>query len=99
VYCPTCQSSVHRYSAEPRGRILYSGPGGKGRKNLTVRVSFDEGATWPVAKVLQSGPSAYSDLAVLPDGDAACLYETGSKGPYESIVFARFSLAWLTGEK
>jgi len=95
VYCPTCQSSIHRYSLEPKNIILYTGPGGGGRKNLTVRASYDEGKTWPVAKVLQEGPSAYSDLAVLPDGSIACLYETGEKHAYESITFARFSLQWL----
>ena len=96
VYCPTCQSSIHRFSLEPKNIILYSGPGGSGRNNLTVRASYDEGKTWPVAKVLQEGPSAYSDLAVLPGGTIACLYETGEKGAYETITFARFSLEWLT---
>jgi len=96
VYCPTCQSSIHRYSLEPKSIILYSGPGGGGRNNLTVRASCDEGKTWPVGKVVQEGPNAYSDLAVLPDGSIACLYETGEKHAYESITFARFSLQWLT---
>lgn len=96
IYCPTCQSSIHRYSLEPKNIILYSGPGGSGRSNLTVRASYDEGKTWPVAKVLQEGPSAYSDLTVLPDGTIACLYETGEKGAYETITFARFSFEWLT---
>ena len=96
VYCPTCQSSIQRYSLEPKNIVLYSGPGGDGRNNMTVRASYDEGKTWPVAKVLQGGPSAYSDLAVLPDGIIACLYETGKNGAYETITFARFSLEWLT---
>jgi sialidase-1 len=81
VYCPTCQASLHRYSLTPKNIILYSGPGGGGRNNLTVRLSYDEGETWPIAKVLQEGPSAYSDLAVLPDGNVGCLYETGQNHP------------------
>jgi len=99
VYCPTCQASIHRYSLAPRNIILHSGPGGGGRKNMTIRASFDEGKTWPIAKILQEGPSAYSDLAVLPGGEIVCLYETGAKGAYESIVLARFTLAWLLGSK
>ena len=59
---------------------------------MTVRASFDDGRTWPVARVLYEGPSAYSDLAALADGSLACLYEAGAKHPYESIVFARFPL-------
>ena len=43
-------------------------------------------------KTLDAGPSAYSDLAVLPDGTVLCLYEKGS-----DIVAARFNLDWLTG--
>jgi len=32
-------------------------------------------------------------------GDIACLYEAGQSHPYEKIVFARFSLDWLSREK
>jgi hypothetical protein len=42
-----------------------------------------------------AGPSAYSDLAVLPDGTICCLYEAGKEGPYETITLARFPLEWL----
>jgi sialidase-1 len=45
-----------------------------------------------VNKTLDAGPSAYSDLAVLPDGTVLCLYEKSS-----DIVAARFNLEWLTG--
>jgi len=98
VHCPVCQASIIRYSlAGPGGgtknRILYSGPGGPGRTHMTVRLSYDEGRTWPVAKVLYEGSSAYSDLVVLPDGLIGCLYERDN---YGRITFARLSLAWLT---
>jgi len=45
--------------------------------------------------VLHAGPSAYSDLAVLPNGEIACFYEAGETNPYESIVFVRFPLSSL----
>jgi sialidase-1 len=63
---------------------------------MTVRLSEDGGATWPHARVLHAGPAAYSCLAVLPDGDVACLYEAGEAHPYEAIVYARLTLDWLT---
>ena len=63
----------------------------KDRKNLTVRISYDEGATWPVKKTLEPGPSAYSDLAVLRDGTILCFYEAAPQ-----LLLARFNLAWLT---
>jgi sialidase-1 len=96
---PNCQGSIIRCtlaSAHEKNRVLFSNPAGTSRNNMTVRLSYDEGKTWPIAKQLHSGPSAYSCLAVLPDGDIACLYEAGSTSPYENIVFRRFSLEWLT---
>ena len=60
-----------------------------------MRLSYDDGATWPVAKLLHAGPAAYSALAVLPDGRIGCLYERGQKSAYERITFARFGLDWL----
>jgi sialidase-1 len=92
---PICQASIQRYSwpdGEKKGVILFSNPASLKRENMTVRASFDDGATWPQALSLHSGPSAYSDLAVLADGTAACLYERGDRTPYEQIALARFQI-------
>jgi len=57
-----------------------------------------------VSKILQSGPSAYSDLAVLPDGTMLCFYESGDPSfprkhgrpwAYSSLTVAHFNLEWL----
>lgn len=94
---PICQASITRYrwpgeENEP-GVILFSNPASNDKRvNMTVRASFDEGRSWESSKVLHAGPSAYSSLAVLANGEIACLYEAGEKHPYESIVFARFDL-------
>jgi len=100
---PQCQASFIRYDAvigENLGWLLFANPADrKKRIKMTVRLSRDDGKTWPVSKMIHAGPSAYSSLAVLPDGDIACFYEAGEKSPYEKIVFARFSLEWLTGGK
>lgn len=99
---PVCQASFLRYSLasdDSKNRLLFSNPAStKGRVSMTVRLSYDEGKTWPVSKLLHEGPSAYSCLAVLPNGDIGCLYE-GGKTRYGEIVFARFSLEWLTDGK
>ena len=63
---------------------------------MTVRLSYDEGKTWPIAKLLNAGGSAYSCLTVLPGMQIGCLYENGRHRPAEKVTFARFSLQWLT---
>jgi len=99
---PICQASFLRYTKQPeddRNRLLFSNPahGQRGqRRDMTIRMSYDEGKTWPVQRLLGPGPAAYSCLAVLPDGDIACLFETGQQHPYERIIFARVSRQWLT---
>ncbi len=97
---PVCQGTILRCTlaeAGGRNRILFANPASGSRTNMTVKLSYDEGATWPVAKAIHAGPSAYSCLTVLADGTIGLLYEGGVKGRYESIIFARFNLAWLTG--
>jgi hypothetical protein len=91
---PICQASILRYPGA-QGGILFANPASTWRENLTVRLSRDEGKTWPCARVLHAGPSAYSCLAVLPGGGIACLYERGDKSAYDTIALARFSLDWL----
>jgi hypothetical protein len=81
-----------------RNRLLFSNPASaSSRVAMTVRLSYDEGQTWPVSKLLHGAAAAYSSLTVLPDNSIGCLYEAGISSPYETITFARFNLEWLTG--
>ena len=100
---PVCQASLLRYTMQPpdgRNRLLFSNPAhaepGQ-RRDMTVRMSEDEGKTRPVSRVLWPGAAAYSCLAVLPGGDIARLFEAGEEHPYQRIILARFSRDWLTG--
>ena len=90
---PICQAAIHRVrQAGPQGRgmIAFSNPADRqARRNMTLRASFDDGATWPGSVVLHAGPSSYSDLAVLASGEIACLYETGTNSPVGDLVLAR----------
>ncbi len=82
-------SNPHSLGRDKDGKEI---PAGRGkRQNLSIKLSRDDGKTWPISKVLEPGPSAYSDLAVLPDGEILCLYEGDS-----TIRCARFNLDWLT---
>ena len=59
---------------------------------MTVRLSTDQGKTWPAARVLYAKSAAYSSLVALPGEQVGCLYE---RDGYKEIVFARFGLGWL----
>jgi sialidase-1 len=50
-------------------------PGGRERKNLTVKASTDGGRTWEASLTLEPGPSGYSDMADVAKGRVLCLYE------------------------
>lgn len=92
---PVCQASMIRYSwpvSGDRSRLMFSNPASTGRDHLTVRISYDEGRTWPVSKLLDEGSAAYSCLARLPDGNLGILYE---RDDYGKIAFSRFPLTWL----
>ena len=94
---PVCQGSVLRYTLAAehgKNRLLFCNPASeKSRVNGTVRLSYDEGQTWPIAKPLVPDGFAYSCLTVLKDMTIGCLYETDN---YRKIRFARFTLDWLT---
>ena len=85
---PVCMGSLLAVG----GRLLFSNPhnpDGRERKNLTVKLSLDGGATWPHARTLEPGPSAYSDLAAAGD-QFLCLYERRG-----TLTLARFDEQWL----
>lgn len=96
---PVCQASLRYAGDEASGILLFSNPASSVKRcKLTIRASFDDGETWPRARLLEPGPSAYSCLAVLPDGSIGILYETGAKSAYENLVFARFGRDWIAGD-
>ena len=93
---PVCQASLIRCDEGEAPCLLFSNPASeKTRHRLTVRLSRDDGETWPATRVLHAGPAAYSSLCMLPDGTAGILYEAGEKHAYEKIAFASFPLTWL----
>jgi sialidase-1 len=81
--------------------LLFSMPDnpGKDRIRMTVFASFDRGGTWPVKRLVNEGPSAYSSLAAAGDGTIYLLFERGEKKLYDRIAVARFNLAWLTEDR
>lgn len=98
---PICQASIIRHataSGQAGNILLFSNPASLKRERLTVRLSYDGGQTWSVAKLINAKGSAYSNLISLSSDQIGCLYEYSDQRPYEKIIFARFGLAWLTAK-
>jgi sialidase-1 len=114
---PICMAGIVRYSTKASGgkdRILFSNPDNldradgkaepgknRDRKNVSVKLSYDEGQTWPVNKTIEPGASMYSDIAVTHAGTILCLYGSASKPGFagDALTVARFNLEWLTDGK
>ena len=87
---PICQASILRYSFKGYGRndLLFINPADKNKRlNMTLRLSNDLGRTWKAEFLLHEGPSAYSDITKLRNGNIGCLFEAGKNSPYEGIVY------------
>jgi sialidase-1 len=94
---PRCNAGILQYTSQrdgyERDRLLFCNAcANDARKNLTVRISYDCGATWSGGKVIDAGPSAYSEMTILRDGRIGVLYEAGNR----EIRFVRFTLSALT---
>ena len=109
---PGCMAGIVAYwggDRESESVLLFSNPNTTKRKHsarhdVTIKLSRDGGLTWPTERLLEDGPSAYSDLAVLPNGTILCFYESGVDPPkvkrnrdwaYANLNLARFNLAWI----
>lgn len=62
------------------------------RANLVVKMSCDDGKTWPITKVVTAGSAGYSTLTELPNGRFGLLYEQNN---YTEMTYASFDTQWL----
>ena len=95
---PICQASICRLTDathHDRDRILFCNPAGPGRRDLTLRLSYDECRSWALSRTLHRGSAQYSDLCVAADMTILCFYERGLEAPYQTLTLARFDLGWL----
>lgn len=87
-----------RLPVKDRDILLFSNiESPSGRHHGTVWASFDGGKSWPVRRLVASGPFAYSSLDAGRPGTSSegwiyLLYEGAPGG-----VIARFNLAWVLG--
>lgn len=79
---PKCQASLLRVpgKAEKDSWVLANAADPSARTRMTLRVSRNEGLTWPVSEVIYPGSSAYSALTVLSTGELGMLFEMDNYG-------------------
>jgi sialidase-1 len=105
LFDPTCMASIIALPSRNKNEkpaITFVNPDSRNiekhpRQNLTVKLSYDNGYSWPVQKVLKRGASGYSDIAVDGDRTIYCLYETNTVGKNfnYSMVLKKFNRNWL----
>ena len=108
---PICMAGLVRYQHDGKSLLLFCNPNNltradgkeepgksRDRRNVSVRISDDDGQTWTAGKSIEPEWSAYSDIAVTPSGTILCFYGRGDKASFagDRLTVARFNLDWLT---
>ena len=87
-----CHAGIDRLDD---GRLLLSHVPGPGRKNLTLSLGEAKGDSWKQIAIIDTAPTAYSDLRRLNETEFLLIYETGRTTSRQNIAVARFNAAWL----
>jgi sialidase-1 len=84
---PVCQGSITSGESGSGFAVFFSNAANTVRNSMTIKMSSDNGISWSKKKVVFTGPSAYSDLAVLEAGQLVLLYEAGIGAYTDGIAF------------
>ena len=91
--------AIERFTLQAAGaqsnRIVWTGPKGPERRQLVIRVSYDEGRTFKLERLISEQYAAYSDLALLKDRSLGILWERGVERGYQFITFTKVGLEFL----
>lgn len=87
-----CQGSLLSGTLAGKHHMFFANAASVERKNMTVKLSNDNGSTWMKKVPVYSGPSAYSDMTFTEDGKVSLVYEGGINRPYEGIAFKLLEL-------
>ncbi len=75
--------------------IIFCGPA-QGGTRLTLKVSLDDGATWPISRVLDEGKAGNMSLVELPGRQLGILYE---RDKFRRLSFMRCDLDSVMNDK
>lgn len=90
---PVCQANIVNYTRNGKitNTLLFSNPHSLVRKNMTIQISRNGGASWQPKVSVYEGHSAYSDMTVFSNGDVGIVFENGVENAYEKITFLRIN--------
>lgn len=78
---PVCQGSMISFNYKGKHLVFFSNAASQTkREKMTIRVSKDDGRSWPVAYLVDGGAAAYSDMVRVDTRNIGLLYEKGSNG-------------------
>lgn len=83
---PGCNAQIMRYGKLDKKILLFSNCYANGRRNVTLRASKDDGATWNEGITICPGGSAYSDITILKDKSVGVLYEGAGYNTIDFVV-------------
>ncbi|RPD41718.1 sialidase family protein [Chitinophaga barathri] len=109
---PKCEGSMIRYNTDAPDRIIFLNPNSTSQRcNMTVRISYDDGATWPISRAVFNwntcdyapitvAKGGYSSMIKTSDYAVAALIEINenvhaSATSNKSIEFHKFNLPWI----
>lgn len=86
----TCMASLISFNHPEKGQVLFfSNPNTtKGRSNITIKTSFDQGETWPIENQLELYEDrcyGYSCMTVIDENHIGILYEGNAELYFEKI--------------
>lgn len=108
---PKCEGSVIRYNGDNPNRIFFLNPNSISQRcNMTIRISYDDGLTWPRSRAifdyntcsyssLTIGRGGYSSMIKTADYAVGALIEINENLhdslSRRSIEFHKFNLPWI----
>lgn len=109
---PKCEASMLRYNTDAPARIYFLNPNDIDQRcNMTVRISYDEGLTWPRSREIYNwntcdyasitvAKGGYSSMVKTADYCVGALIEINenvhsSSTSNKSIEFHKFNLPWI----
>ncbi|UVJ55123.1 exo-alpha-sialidase [Trueperella pyogenes] len=72
--------------------LLFSNTEQSERVNGKVKLSYDDGKSWPIAKQIRNGGTGYTTMAVQPDGSIGLLMEPAT---WNHVGYVNFTLKTL----